>query len=460
MGHSLRLVLSSALAISLSLALSTARADRLALVIGNDKYQHIEKLSNARNDARMMAQLLREAKFETALVEDVTRTNFWRAIDTLRSRIRKGDEVVIYFAGHGVQVGADPILLPVDIAAENENQLARDGVALIRLQDAIKDARFGLLVVDACRNNPFPRKGTRSIGEASGLAPVEAAEGMAILLSAGRGQTALDTVPGKTTSNGLFTHELVRTLRSPGIGVRSALLSTRDLVENAAQSVGHKQRPTLVDEMRGDFQLFEAQASVGAKPARPDPQAPDPIPTTAGAGAERTTLGTAPRANAKAERQTPEVQTARTVQLLWEGHAVLGSARNAEIEATFAKSLQSAGIALTLPTAPEASITNRLSAAVATSSHVLWVRVVPDARSPVGAGFQMNLRSSTSQRLLMSHYSLAPPPGAPPARTFKFVATDNGFQKVETTVASVQTPSDIGSALAQEIKDEVKRVLD
>jgi uncharacterized caspase-like protein len=74
------------LAVAITLVCSAARAERLALVIGNDNYQHIDKLSNARNDARLMAQLLREAQFDTSLIEDANRTNLWRAVDVLRDQ--------------------------------------------------------------------------------------------------------------------------------------------------------------------------------------------------------------------------------------------------------------------------------------------------------------------------------------------------------------------------------------
>jgi hypothetical protein len=435
--------------LGLALAFDAVAADRLALVVGNDGYQQIERLHNARNDARLMAQLLRDAKFDTTLLEDANRTQLWRAVDTLRSRIRKGDEVVVYFAGHGVQVGADPVLLPVDIVAENENQVARDGLALIRLQEAIKDARFGLLIIDACRNNPFPRKGTRSLGEPNGLAPVEAAEGMAILLSAGRGQRALDTVPGGPQANGLFTHELVRSLRDPEAGVRAALLATRDRVEDAALRVGHKQRPTLVDEMRGDFRIF------------------GPVGSAAGAAGD--TMAALPPVAGLQERKTPVTSPSgghprppagrppqRKVQLVWDSAGVLPGPHDAEIGAAFVQGLQAAGIALTLPAAADASAGSRPTTP---PTHVLRVQVLADTRSPVGAGFLLTLRSTSAQDLLLSHYSLAPPAGPAPARQFRYLATDEGFKKVEAPPPAREA-ADVGRALADEVKASVKRALE
>jgi hypothetical protein len=421
-------------------------AERLALVIGNDGYRHLAPLSNARNDARLMAQLLREARFDVTVAEDVDRLRFWRAVDALRTRIRKGDEVVVFFAGHGVQVGSDPVLLPVDLAADSEEQVMRDGVALVQLQEAIKDARLGLLIVDACRDNPFPKRGTRSIGGTRGLAPIEAAEGVAILLSAGRGQTALDSVPGDAGGNGLFTHSLVRTLRNPAVGVREALLETRDRVETEARKVGHTQRPALVDEMRGDFRIFGAADASGAAA---------PLVRADGGGAAVSQGATAIVAAAP-----------RRVLLLWEAaggggrQSVLPVPVNAEVEAAFVQALQTADIPLALAAeSAEAPLAQRIGAAAGRASHVLVVSVLADARSPLGAGFQVSLRSAGANDLVLARYSLAQPEAAAPQRRYRYVPGDTGFRREEITEPAAVRPADAGRVLADEVRDAIKRAL-
>ncbi|MBP8182730.1 MAG: caspase family protein [Rhodoferax sp.] len=130
---------------------------RIALVIGNDAYQKVVPLKNARNDARLMAATLKKAGFDVTQVNDLGRDGMWRTIDTFKGRINKGDEVVFYYAGHGVQISSNQLLLPIDIAADNDAQVQRDAIALVEVQDALKDARFALLVLDACRDNPFPK---------------------------------------------------------------------------------------------------------------------------------------------------------------------------------------------------------------------------------------------------------------------------------------------------------------
>ncbi len=242
-------------------ACAQTSSNRLALVIGNDNYLSVNRLTNARNDARLMAAALRDAAFDVTEVSDLDQRRMWRAIETFQARIRKGDDVVFFFAGHGVQLGSEPVLLPVDIVAESDAQVLREAIPLAKVQDMLKDARLALLVIDACRDNPFPPRGTRAVGSTRGLASIEAADGTAIIMSASRGQKALDTVPGLTTENGLFTFEFVRALRVPGADLRTVLQDVRERVEDRARRVNAAQRPALVDETRGTFYFFAPVAS-------------------------------------------------------------------------------------------------------------------------------------------------------------------------------------------------------
>ncbi len=244
-------------------AVLPAHAARLALVIGNDQYTSVVRLKNARNDAKLISGVLKQAGFEVTLTMDVGRDQFWRAIDSFKARINKGDEVVFYFAGHGVQIGSNQLLLPTDIKeARSEAELLRDGVPLVDVQDALKDARVAVLLIDACRDNPFPKQGTRSLGGTRGLSPPEPSNGQVIMMSAGRNQKALDTVPGQNVANGLFTWELAQLIQTPGLDVRAALLQVRDRVEDKAKLDNHKQRPSVVDDLRGNFFFIAPGANV------------------------------------------------------------------------------------------------------------------------------------------------------------------------------------------------------
>lgn len=269
------------LLLAAGLALPAWAVNRVALVIGNDNYEAVEKLRNAKNDAELMARTLREAGFDVTHVQDLDRRRFFATLDVLQKRINKGDEVVFFFAGHGVQIGSNPVLLPVDIQAASDRELEREGIPLHEVQESMRDARVSLLVIDACRDNPFPKTGVRSTGIGRGLVPPEAARGQAIIMSAGRGQKALDVVPGQTSRNGLFTHEFTQIIRQPGIDVRTALAQVRDRVEEKAALAKHDQRPSLVDELKGNFYIFAGGAApvgsaIAARPA-PAPDAPPQV---------------------------------------------------------------------------------------------------------------------------------------------------------------------------------------
>ena len=257
----------------LATSMFPAHAARLALVIGNDQYQAVEKLKNAKNDANLMAGVLRKVGFEVTLANDLGREQLWSTLDIFKARIGKGDEVVFYFAGHGVQIGSTQLLLPTDIKAQTEGQVQRDGVPLVDIQDALSDARVAVFIIDACRDNPFPRQGTRSVGATRGLLPPDPSTGQIIMLSAGRNQKALDEVPNETTRNGLFTWELAQAIQTPGLEIRTVLEQVKSAVDDRAKRAGHEQRPSLVNDLRGNFYFFggdtAALATAGGTPVRP-----------------------------------------------------------------------------------------------------------------------------------------------------------------------------------------------
>ncbi len=269
-------------AVALCAASNNAAAARVALVIGNDAYTHVRPLNNAGNDARLMATALKSAGFDVigGVRANLDRKAMWSALDQLQVRIAKGDDVVFYYAGHGVQIRADSLLLPIDIEANNDDQVLRDGINLVEVQDELKNARFALIVVDACRNNPFPPKpgGTRGVGEPAGIVPIEPARGNVILLSASRNQQALDEVPGITKSNGLFTYTLVQALKAPGVDVVQAMHNVREQVEQQARLANHEQRPALVEEMDGTFFFFPKTGST-VPSASPTARAATSAPT-------------------------------------------------------------------------------------------------------------------------------------------------------------------------------------
>jgi hypothetical protein len=233
-------------------AMSTGR--RRALVIGNDTYRLIPKLVNAREDAKALSESLTSVGYQVTLKLDLTEKEMKAALRTFAAQVEGGDEVVVFFAGHGVQIGSANFLLPVDIAGDNEAQVKDEAIQLQRILDDMTErkARFTLAMIDACRDNPF--KGTgRSIG-GRGLASTTAATGQMVIFSAGAGQQALDKLgPADKNRNGLFTRIFLKEMQKPGVSVDKVVRNVRAEVVELAKSVGHEQVPAIYDQVVGEF---------------------------------------------------------------------------------------------------------------------------------------------------------------------------------------------------------------
>jgi hypothetical protein len=227
---------------------------RVALVFGNDAYTKIPALANARNDARTMSKFLQSLGFEVHQHLDAREKEMQDTIRKVASRVRAGDEVAFYYAGHGVAVNGNNFLLPIDVRAEDEVQVANDGLELGKLLSDLKrkSPRFTLAIVDACRDNPFTQVGKRNIG-GRGLVGIQAAEGEMIVYAAGPGEQALDSLsPSDKTPNSVFTRVLIKELATPGRPLRDLLYQVQDEVARLAQTAQpkpHKQVPEVMIRM-------------------------------------------------------------------------------------------------------------------------------------------------------------------------------------------------------------------
>jgi uncharacterized caspase-like protein len=282
----------------LALALQ-AQAARLALVVGNDNYTAVSKLRNARNDARSIAAELEAAGFKVTRLLDGTRKSMNDTFDGFLRGVEKGDEVVFYFSGHGSQPPqAGPFLLPVDIEVSSERAILRDGLSLEQVVDDLnRRARFSLVIVDACRDDPFRQTSAgRSLPPGSSLSRIEPPKGTMIIMAASKGQQALDRLSDNDpVQNGLFTRELVRQMRVPGVSAGEMLKSVRTNVERAAQSVNHAQRPALVDESSSDFFFYAPRPGATAAAPAPVPAAPAPVAAPAAVSAAPVAAAYAPQ---------------------------------------------------------------------------------------------------------------------------------------------------------------------
>ncbi len=230
-------------------------ANRKALVIGNDSYAKVTPLVNAREDARVMAESLASLGFNVSMKLDVTQKQFLAELRSFKNQVKAGDEVALFYAGHGVQIASTNYLLPIDIHGQSEEEVRDDAISLQRLLDDMDDkkVKFTLAVIDACRDNPF-KGSTRSAIGARGLAPTTAATGQMIVFSAGTGQQALDKVgPADKSKNGLFTRIFVKEMQKEGLTVDRVVRNVRTEVVAVAKSVGHNQVPAIYDQVVGEF---------------------------------------------------------------------------------------------------------------------------------------------------------------------------------------------------------------
>lgn len=219
-------------------------SQRLALVIGNNAYTD-GVLKNPINDARIMAATLRELNFEVRILENADRTAMQRAVVEFGRKLNAGTVGLFYFAGHGMQVRGSNYLIPVKASIESEDEVEVEGVdvAYVMARMATAKNQFNIVILDACRNNPFQRS-FRSVS--NGLAAISAPTGTLIAYATAPGSVASDG----DAANGIYTSELVRAIRSPGISMEEAFKLARGGVISRTQG---KQTPWESSSVVGQF---------------------------------------------------------------------------------------------------------------------------------------------------------------------------------------------------------------
>lgn len=225
-----------------------SRSDRrIALVIGNSAYE-AAPLKNPVNDAHDMAQALEELGFKIVNKEkmlNLTQNEMKRAISTFGAELRSGGIGLFYFAGHGVQVKGINYLVPVDAKVESEADVEYECVDAGRVLAQMESAEnlMNIVILDACRNNPFARSFRSDSG---GLAMMDAPSGSLIAYATAPGRVASDG----SARNGLYTQELLRFLRTRGLEVENMFKQVRISLRNLTQG---KQTPWESSSLVGTF---------------------------------------------------------------------------------------------------------------------------------------------------------------------------------------------------------------
>lgn len=202
---------------------SPALADkRVALVIGISAYKNAKPLANPVNDAKLMAETLSGLGFTLSgggAQVDLDKRGIDRAVQSFAGQLRGADVGLFYFAGHGIQVRGSNYLIPVDadLTSEADIDFQLLDVTLVLRQMGLSNTRLNLVLLDACRNNPFGGRGLRN--SAAGLAEMRAPEGTLISFATQPGNVAADG----TSGNSPYTQALAQSIKRPGLGIFDAV---------------------------------------------------------------------------------------------------------------------------------------------------------------------------------------------------------------------------------------------
>lgn len=247
---------------------------RIALVIGNSAYAE-GPLANPVNDARDMAAILRGLGFEVSIGEDRNRRQMEDLIREFGRKIRGGGVGMFYFVGHGVQVRGANYLIPTGAVISGETEVKYEavdaGFVLAQMEEA--QNRLNIVILDACRNNPFARSFRSS---SSGLASIDAPVGTLIAYATSPGRTASDG----SGRNGLYTKELLTAMRAPGLKLEDVFKQVRSEVRRQSNN---QQIPWEASSIEGDFYFSASNSTPDVRPAPTTVSAPAPtaIPTPA-----------------------------------------------------------------------------------------------------------------------------------------------------------------------------------
>jgi Caspase domain len=233
---------------------------RVALVIGNSNYQNAPQLANPDNDAQSMAQLLNSAGFEVISATDLTQNDMLRVVQDFSAKVAsRGPNTVamVYYAGHGVQLAGENYLVPVDAKVSSPTELVNNSVRLVDVMSTLETipSRMRIVILDACRNNPFP-----SVNDAGrGLAIVDAPNGSIVGYSTAPGAEALDGAGGHSP----YTQAFLNVAREPNVPIEQLFKRVRLEVNH---STSGQQTPWESSSLTSDFYFFGNTAVAANRP--------------------------------------------------------------------------------------------------------------------------------------------------------------------------------------------------
>jgi formylglycine-generating enzyme required for sulfatase activity/uncharacterized caspase-like protein len=310
-----------------ALSAGPAEAKRVALVIGINTYDNLkpdQQLRKAVNDARAIGATLKDVGFQVIVAEDTTHSAFLRTWQRFLDTVEPGDSTIVYFAGHGIELNGVNFVLTRDIPRPDDGEEVMRGSAIRvgQLMDRLRDQnpQVSVWIIDACRDSPYAGPGVkRSVGATRGLRREEPPKGTLLMMSAGFGQAALDSLsPADNDPNSVYTRTLLPLLKEPGLEITDLAKRVRGQVEALAATIRHEQRPAFNHDLSGNFYL--------APPTAPSPSA-------SGAGSASPGLSEAAQAwTATKDTTSPAVLEAFVRQFDGTFYATLAQARLEELK--------------------------------------------------------------------------------------------------------------------------------
>lgn len=262
---------SNALA-QLTVSHGTTDPSKVALVIGNSAYPGSMALANPVHDAEDIAAALRRLNFEVILLADGNRLQMQTALQQFYTRLRSSGVALFYYAGHGVQVAGENYLVPVDSQVSSVESVVANALNIQNVLQTMEKARtpMNILILDACRDNPFlglssldaagmrglPQATSARISDADSAIVEQSTPGLKHANEGPAGYLiAFATSPGKTTSdgknrNGLYTQFLLQHLETPFISVEEMF---KRVLNGVRDETGGRQTPWLNSAFKGDF---------------------------------------------------------------------------------------------------------------------------------------------------------------------------------------------------------------
>ncbi len=231
-------------------ATALQKEQRVALVIGNSNYQNAPQLQNPDNDARSIAQFLNSAGFEVVAATNLTQNDMLRVVQDFSAKVAsRGPNAVamVYYAGHGVQLAGENYLVPVDAKVSSQTDLVNNSVRLVDVMSTLETipSRMRIVILDACRNNPFP-----IVNDAGrGLAIVDAPNGSIVGYSTAPGAEAQDGTGGHSP----YTQAFLNVAREPNVPIEQLFKRVRLEVN---QTTSGAQIPWESSSLTSDFTFF------------------------------------------------------------------------------------------------------------------------------------------------------------------------------------------------------------